>query len=48
MFFLFVGGWEFLLSTMWKQGRLQNGDALVFNSVEILMSFFFVWYVCYY
>jgi len=36
--FFFVGGWEFLLSMAWRQGRLQNGDVLVFGSIEALVS----------
>jgi hypothetical protein len=44
--FFFVGGWEFLLSTAWRQGRLQNGDAPVFGSIEALVLFSYVWYVC--
>jgi hypothetical protein len=31
---------------VWKQGRLQNGNAPVFGSIEALVLFFFVWYVC--
>ncbi len=31
---------------MWRQGRLQNGDALVFGSIETLVSFSLVWYGC--
>jgi hypothetical protein len=31
---------------MWRQGRLQNGDVVVFNSIETFVSFSFVWYVC--
>jgi hypothetical protein len=42
----FVGGWEFLLFIAWRQGRLQNGDALVFGSIEALVSFSSTWYVC--
>jgi hypothetical protein len=44
--FFFVGNWEFLFSMEWKQGRLQNGDASVFVSIEALVLFSFVWYVC--
>jgi len=32
--------------TAWRQGRLQNGDASVFSSIETLLSFSSVWYVC--
>ncbi len=31
---------------MWRQGRLQNGDASMFGSIEALVSFSSVWYVC--
>jgi hypothetical protein len=44
--FFWVGGWEFLLSTAWRQGKLQNGDAPMFGSIEALVSFSSVWYVC--
>ncbi len=44
--FFFVGGWEFLFMTTWRQGWLQNGDALVFGSIEVLVLFSFVWYAC--
>jgi hypothetical protein len=37
---------EFLLSTVWRQGKLQNGDAPVFGSIEVLVLCFFVWCVC--
>jgi hypothetical protein len=30
----------------WRQGRLQNGDALVFGHIKTLVSFSLVWYVC--
>jgi len=30
----------------WRQGKLQNGDAPLFDSIEALVSFFFVWCVC--
>ncbi len=32
--------------TTWRQGRLQNGDVSVFGSIETLVSFSLVWYVC--
>jgi len=35
-----------LLSTAWRQGRLQNGDVSVFGSIETLVSFSSIWYVC--
>jgi hypothetical protein len=44
--FFFVGGWEFLFVTAWKQGWLQNGDVLVFGNIEALVLFSFVWYAC--
>jgi hypothetical protein len=40
--FFFVGGWEFLLSMAWRQGRLQNGDA----SVLVALKLWCRWYVC--
>jgi hypothetical protein len=43
--FFFVGGWECLLSTLWRQGGSLNGDVVVFDSIEIFVSFFCVWYV---
>jgi hypothetical protein len=45
-FFFFVGGWEFLFMTAWRQGWLQNGDASVFGSIEALVLFSSVWYAC--
>ncbi len=44
--FFFVGGFEFLLSMVWKQERSLNGDAVVFDSIETYMSFSSVWCVC--
>jgi len=38
-FFFSLGGWEFLLSMVWRQRKLQNGDAQVFSSIEALVSF---------
>jgi hypothetical protein len=37
--FFSVGDWEFLLSTAWRQGRLQNGDVPMFGGIEALVSF---------
>jgi hypothetical protein len=44
--FFFVGGWEFLFATAWKQGWLQNINMLVFGSIEALVLFSYVWYAC--
>jgi hypothetical protein len=44
--FFSIGSWEFLLLTTWKQGWLQNGDALMFNSIKTLVLFSSVWYAC--
>jgi hypothetical protein len=44
--FFSVGSWEFLFLTTWKQGKLQNGNASVFGSIEALVSFSSIWYVC--
>jgi hypothetical protein len=30
----------------WRQGRALNGDAVVFNGIEIFMSFSSIWDVC--
>jgi len=30
----------------WRQGKLQNGDVLVFGSIETLVSFSSIWCVC--
>ncbi len=35
-----------MLSIAWRQGRLQNGNAPMFGSIENLVSFSSVWYVC--
>ncbi len=43
--FFSVGSWECLLSMVWR-GGLSNGDVVVFDSIEIFVSFFYVWYVC--
>jgi hypothetical protein len=43
--FFFVGGGECLFSTLWKQGGSSNGDAVVFDSIEIFVSFSSIWYV---
>jgi len=40
--FFFVGGWEFLLSMVWRQERSPNGDAMVFDSIETCVLFSFV------
>ncbi len=37
--FFCVGGWDFLLSTAWRQGRMQNGDVPVFGSIKTLVTF---------
>jgi hypothetical protein len=37
--FFFVGGWEHLLSTVWRQGGSLNGDVAVFDSIEIFVLF---------
>jgi len=39
--FFYVGGWKFLLSMAWRQGRLKNGDVSIFSSIETLVLFFF-------
>ncbi len=44
--FFSIGGWECLLSTTWRQGRSLNGDAVVFDNIEIFVLFSFAWYVC--
>ncbi len=31
---------------MWRQGGSPNGDVVMFDSIERLVSFSFVWYVC--
>jgi len=31
---------------VWRQGRLQNGDASVFGGIKALVSFSSVWYAC--
>jgi len=42
----FVGGREFLLLITLRQRRSPNGDVVVFDSIEIFVSFSSVWYVC--
>jgi hypothetical protein len=37
--FFSVCGWEFSLSTAWKQGS-SNGDAVVFDNIKTIMSFY--------
>jgi hypothetical protein len=44
--FFFCWWLEFLLLPVWRQGRLQNGDASVFGSIKTLGSVSFLWYVC--
>jgi hypothetical protein len=44
--FFSIVGWEFLLSTTWRQGRSPNGDAVVFDNIETFVSFSSIWYVC--
>ncbi len=45
-FFFSIGGWECLLSTVWRQGGSPNGDAVVFDNIELFESFSSIWYVC--
>jgi len=47
-FFFSVGGWQCLLLTVWRQGGSPNGDVVVFDNIEIFVSFSFVCYVCCY
>jgi hypothetical protein len=46
LFSFFVGGRKFLLSMARRQKKSLNGDAMVFDSIETLVSFSSVWYVC--
>ncbi len=34
-----------MLLTLWRQGGSSNGDVVVFDSIEIFVSFSSVWYV---